>query len=161
MRKVIVSRMRERYAQTVLTLRITYVSICHSVWVAVLSAGWTQLNSQPPTHSDKYQCRIHTVHSPDDGHIDDRNMYSSENRYIERYVHLVGLICKWLYGDARSTKHSISLVSAFSQLFTCIKFRTDFRIILQWRWGLNANNCAPKCIHVLYVHCTEPGIGIL
>ena len=29
---------------------------------------------QPPVQSEKYQCRIATVSSPDDGHIVDRNM---------------------------------------------------------------------------------------
>ena len=33
-----------------------------------------------PTHSDKYQCRIDTVSSPDDGHIVARNMYRSWNK---------------------------------------------------------------------------------
>jgi len=32
---------------------------------------------QPPVQSEKYQCRIDTVRSPDDGHIVARNMYRS------------------------------------------------------------------------------------
>ena len=32
---------------------------------------------QPPTQSEKYQCRIDRVSSPDDGHIVARNMYRS------------------------------------------------------------------------------------
>ena len=54
-----------------------------------LPAGWN-----PPIQSDKYQCRIDTVSSPDDGHIDARNMYRRENKYTKNCVHLVGLICK-------------------------------------------------------------------
>ena len=41
-----------------------------------------------------YQSRIDTVSSHDDGHIGDRNMQRRENKYIKKYVHLVGLICK-------------------------------------------------------------------
>ena len=32
---------------------------------------------QPPIQSEKYQCRIDTVISPDNGHIVARNMYRS------------------------------------------------------------------------------------
>jgi len=43
--------------------------IRHSVWVAVRSGGWKSF--QPADQqSDKYQCHIDTVSSPDDGHID-------------------------------------------------------------------------------------------
>jgi len=33
-----------------------------------------QQTRQPPIQSEKYQCRIETVSSPDDGHIVARNM---------------------------------------------------------------------------------------
>jgi len=33
-----------------------------------------QQTRQPPIQSEKYQCRIDTVSSPDDGHIVARNM---------------------------------------------------------------------------------------
>ena len=36
-----------------------------------------QHTKQPPVQSEKYQCRIDTVSSPDDGHIVARNMYRS------------------------------------------------------------------------------------
>jgi len=42
--------------------------------LTVLSAGSNQQAEEPPIQSDKYQRRIDTVHSPDDGHIDARNM---------------------------------------------------------------------------------------
>ena len=42
--------------------------IFHSVWVNLWSAGWNETR-QPPIHSEKYQCRIDTVSSADDGHI--------------------------------------------------------------------------------------------
>jgi len=57
--------------------------IFHSVWVAVWSAGWdgtghqshpNQQNREPIIENEKYQCRIDTVISPDDGHIVARNM---------------------------------------------------------------------------------------
>jgi len=59
--------------------------IFHSVWVAVWSAGWdetaqshpNQQTRQPPIQSEKYQCRIDTVSSPDDGHTVARNMWRS------------------------------------------------------------------------------------
>jgi len=49
--------------------------IFRSVWVAVWSAGLQ--TRQPPIQSEKYQCRIDTASSPDDGHIVARNMYRS------------------------------------------------------------------------------------
>ena len=42
--------------------------------MAVWSAGRNQKTEQPPIESDKYQYRIDTVSSTDDGHIDTRNM---------------------------------------------------------------------------------------
>ena len=44
-----------------------------TVWVAV----WSAQTRQPPTQSEKYQCHIDTVSSPDDGHIVAQNMYRS------------------------------------------------------------------------------------
>jgi len=41
--------------------------------------GWLSglQTRQPPIQIEKYQCRIDTVSSPDDGHIVARNMYRS------------------------------------------------------------------------------------
>ena len=47
--------------------------IFHSVWVAVWSADWDETR-QPPIQSEKYQCHIDTLSSPDYGHIVARNM---------------------------------------------------------------------------------------
>ena len=38
-------------------------------WIEIQPADQT-----PPIQTDKYQCRIDTVNSPDDGHMDARNM---------------------------------------------------------------------------------------
>ena len=46
-----------------------------------------------PIQSDKYQCRIDTVISLDDGHMVARNMYRREINLLSRIVHLVGFIC--------------------------------------------------------------------
>jgi len=47
--------------------------ICHSGWVASgLLVGLK--NQTPPIPIDKYQCRIDTALSPDDRHMDARNM---------------------------------------------------------------------------------------
>ena len=43
-----------------------------------------QQTRQPPTQSEKYQYRIDTVSSPDDGHIVARNMYRSWNEYTKK-----------------------------------------------------------------------------
>jgi hypothetical protein len=58
----------------------------------VLSASSNQQTEQPPIQSDKYQCPIDTIRSSDDGHIDDRNMWIREGKYMGKYVHLFGLI---------------------------------------------------------------------
>ena len=47
----------------------------HSVWVASgLLVELQPADQTPPTQSDKYQCRIDTAISPDDGHMVGRNM---------------------------------------------------------------------------------------
>ena len=48
--------------------------------------GWLSglQTRQPPIHSAKYQCRIDTESSPDDGHIFARNMYRSWNKYTKK-----------------------------------------------------------------------------
>ena len=57
-------------------MRHWYLSLCMGgVW----SAGWIATAFQPADHtppiqSDKNQCRIDTVISTDDGHMDVRNM---------------------------------------------------------------------------------------
>ena len=55
------------------------------LWVAVWSACWdeshpNQQTKQPPIQSEKYQCRVDTIISPDDGHIVARNMHRSWNK---------------------------------------------------------------------------------
>jgi len=52
----------------------------------------------PPIQSDKYQCGIDTVISPDDGHMIARNTYRREINILIRIVHLVGFICKNVQG---------------------------------------------------------------
>jgi len=39
---------------------------------------------QLPIHSEKYQCRIDTLSSPDNGHIVARNMYRILNKYTKK-----------------------------------------------------------------------------
>jgi len=62
-----------------------YSGIFRSVRVTIWSTlifftvyGWLcgllQQTTQPPIHSEKYQCRLDAVSSPDDGHIVARNM---------------------------------------------------------------------------------------
>jgi len=69
----------------------------HHGWLSGLLVGWdyrdetivsSQPADEPPTHppiqSEKYQCRIDTVSSPDDGHIVARNMYRGWNKYTKK-----------------------------------------------------------------------------
>ena len=49
------------------------------VWLAGLQTR------QTPTQSEKYQCRIDTVSSPDDGRTVARNIQRSWNKYIKKY----------------------------------------------------------------------------
>jgi len=51
--------------------------------VAVWSAGWNETR-QPLLQSERYQCCIDTVSSPDDGHIVARNMYRSWSKYTKK-----------------------------------------------------------------------------
>ena len=58
-----------------LSLRHWYLSLCMcDVW----SAGWIEIqpaDQTPPIQSDKYQCRKDRSNfSPDDGHMDARNI---------------------------------------------------------------------------------------
>ena len=59
---------------------------CVSIIRSVTLYGWLfgLQNRQPPIHSEKYWCRIHTVSSPDDGHIVAWNMYRSWNKYTKK-----------------------------------------------------------------------------
>ena len=53
------------------------IGLCHSVWVAsgrLFGVSLQPTDQTPPIHSDKYQCRIDKVFSPDYGHIVARNM---------------------------------------------------------------------------------------
>jgi hypothetical protein len=51
------------------SLYLCDMGIFHSVWVVV----WSVQTRQSPTQSEKYQCHIDTVSSPDDGHVVTRN----------------------------------------------------------------------------------------
>ena len=51
----------------------------------------------PTIQSDKYQCRIDTVPSPDDGHMVARNMYKREITILSRILHQFGIICKIIH----------------------------------------------------------------
>jgi len=70
----------------------TLVFVTLYEWLFCLLAGMN--SGQQKEQRDKQQCRIDTVISPDDGHIDVRNMSRRENKYIKKYVYLFGLICK-------------------------------------------------------------------
>jgi len=63
----------------VVVVSVLQAEACNMV---VWSAGWdeshpNQQTRQPPIQSEKYQCRIDTLSSPDDGHTDAQNMYRS------------------------------------------------------------------------------------
>ena len=66
--------------------------------MAVRSAGWdetthpNQQTRQPPIYNGKYQCRIDTVGSVDDGQLVARNMHKFEINILRISVHLVGFI---------------------------------------------------------------------
>jgi len=71
--------------------------ICYSVWVAsrlLVGVKLQPADQTPPIQSDKYQCRIDTVISPDDGHMVARNIQRREINILSTVVHLVGFICK-------------------------------------------------------------------
>jgi len=55
-------------------IKLVFVTLYVCIW----SAGWVvsiqPADQTPPIQSDKYQCRIDTVISPEDGHMDARNM---------------------------------------------------------------------------------------
>ena len=73
------------------TLLYGWLSGVHTaVWVAVWSAHQTA--TQPPIQTEKYQCRIDTVISPDDGHTVARNMQKSWNNYTKKQCAL-----SWLH----------------------------------------------------------------
>jgi len=69
-------------------------------WLSGLLVGIlsNQQTRQPSIHSDKYQCRIDTVNSPDDGHIVARNMQRKEINILRKIVHHVGCIYKIIQG---------------------------------------------------------------
>jgi len=51
--------------------------ICHFVWVAsglLVGVKLQPADQTPPIQSDKYQCHIDKLISPDDGHMVARNM---------------------------------------------------------------------------------------
>ena len=56
--------------------------------------GWLSglQTRQPPIHSEKYQCRIDTVGSPDDGHIVAQTCREVEINILRSSVHLAGFI---------------------------------------------------------------------
>ena len=65
-------------------------------WLSGMLVGMrpNQQTRQPPIQSEKYQCRINTASSPDDGHIVTRNMYRSWNKYTKKYCAPIGFIWK-------------------------------------------------------------------
>ena len=66
----------------------------------------------PPIQSDKYQYRIDTVISPDDGHMVARNMSRREINILSRIVHLVGFLCKIIF------------LFFFAQRYVCIETKS-------------------------------------
>ena len=50
-----------------------------------------QQTAPPPIKNNKYQYRIDTLSSPDDGHIDAQNKQRREKIYAKNYVHLTYL----------------------------------------------------------------------
>ena len=79
--------MRQSSGETAVSMRYWYLSLCMD---GVRSAGWIKLqpaDRTPPVQSDKYQCCIDTVISPDDGYMFARNMYSREINILSRTVH--------------------------------------------------------------------------
>jgi len=75
---------------------------CYSVWMTVWYAGWSFLPlcilDSHPHRITSTKCRIHTVVSPDDGHIVARNMYRKEINTLRKIVHQVGIIYKIIEG---------------------------------------------------------------
>jgi len=57
-----------------------------TMWPSAIVYRWLSglQTRQPPTHSEKYQCRTDTVSSPDDGPIVARNKYRSWNKYTKK-----------------------------------------------------------------------------
>jgi len=64
--------------------RATYVPIIRRTYCSYATLVFSTLYVEPPIQSEKYQCRIATVSSLDNGHIDARNMYRSWNKYSEK-----------------------------------------------------------------------------
>ena len=78
------------------------------------STGWdethpNQQTREPPIQSEKYQCRIDTVSSPDDGHIIPETCREGEINILRSSMHLVGFIRKRLHRDVG--QQSIKYVS--------------------------------------------------
>ena len=64
-----------RSSQEIVFVVVSSVLHAFHWWLSGMLAD--KQTRQPPTHSEKYQCRIDTVSSPDDGHTVARNMYRS------------------------------------------------------------------------------------
>ena len=84
--------------------------ICHSLSMGgVWSAGWIQSNQQTRRHS--YRVTNTSVaqiqqFSPDDGHVNARNMQRRKINILNRIVHLVGFIyedCTGMHGQQNIT----------------------------------------------------------
>ena len=79
------------FISTSLHVSVNYVSIIrryyciHAKLVFISLYGWLSglQTRQPPIENEKYHYRKDTVRSPDDGHIVDRNMYRSLNKYTK------------------------------------------------------------------------------
>ena len=80
------------FSSASLHVSVNYVPIIgrnyciYTTLVFVTLYGWLSSlkTRQPPIQSEKYQCRIDTVSSPDDGHIVARNMFRILNKYTKK-----------------------------------------------------------------------------
>jgi hypothetical protein len=78
-------------------------NMCPSSGEITVSMRHWYLSLQPadqtaPIQSGKYQSRVDTVISPDDGHMIARNVYRREINILDRSVHVVGFIYKTVQG---------------------------------------------------------------
>ena len=123
------------------SLYLCDTDICHSVWVTsglLVGASLQPADRTPPIQSYKYQCRIATVISPDDGHMVARNMQRRE-RNIRRIMHLVGFICEIIQGctvkKTYKKQKRTALLWVITQRVVVISYRrfgTIYRSHIQW-----------------------------
>jgi len=77
-------------------------------YFALCMGGCLVCSWQPPIQSAKYQCRIDTVISPDDGHIVARNMQKSWNKYTKKLCAPSWLHLKRTVQGCSVNKHKIT-----------------------------------------------------